>query len=67
MLFQQAGLLSGGTAGVAFLLHCAMGITFGKAFFLLNLPFDWFDWFAWTRMGREFTLKTFSRWPCARR
>lgn len=56
MLFQQAGLLSGGTAGVAFLLHYATGITFGKAFFLLNLPFYWF---AWTRMGREFTLKTF--------
>ncbi|HEX5783979.1 MAG TPA: YitT family protein [Burkholderiaceae bacterium] len=56
MLFQQAGLLTGGTAGVAFLLHYVSDITFGKLFFALNLPFYWF---AWTRMGREFTLKTF--------
>lgn len=56
MLFQQAGLLSGGTAGVAFLLHYVTDVSFGKLFFLLNLPFYWF---AWTRMGREFTLKTF--------
>jgi hypothetical protein len=56
ILFTQAGLLTGGTAGVAFLLHYATGITLGKLFFLINLPFYWF---AWTRMGREFTLKTF--------
>ena len=56
MLFNQAGLLVGGTAGVAFLLHYVTGISFGKLFFVVNLPFYWF---AWTRMGREFTLKTF--------
>ena len=57
MLFNQAGLLIGSTAGMAFLLHYVTDISFGKLFFVVNLPFYWF---AWTRMGREFTLKTFS-------
>lgn len=56
MLFNQAGLLIGGTAGVAFLLHYVTDISFGKLFFAANLPFYWF---AWARMGREFTIKTF--------
>ena len=56
MLFGQAGLLTGGTAGVAFLLHYATGVSFGKVFFLVNLPFYWF---AWRHMGRTFTVKTF--------
>ena len=56
ILFSQAGLMTGGTAGIAFLLHYATGISLGKLFFVINLPFYWF---AWTRMGREFTLKTF--------
>jgi uncharacterized membrane-anchored protein YitT (DUF2179 family) len=56
MLFSQAGLLIGSTAGIAFLLHYVTGISFGKLFFVINLPFYWF---AWTRMGREFTVKTF--------
>lgn len=56
LLFSQAGLLTGGTAGVAFLLHYATGISFGKLFFLVNLPFYWF---AWRHMGRPFTVKTF--------
>ncbi len=56
ILFAQVGLLTGGTAGAAFLLHYATGISLGKLFFVINLPFYWF---AWTRMGREFTLKTF--------
>lgn len=56
MLFNQAGLLVGGTAGIAFLLHYVTDVSFGKLFFLVNLPFYWF---AWTRMGREFTIKTF--------
>ena len=56
MLFNPAGLLVGGTAGAAFLLHYVTGISFGKLFFVVNLPFYWF---AWTRMGREFTIKTF--------
>ena len=56
VIFNQAGLLTGGTAGVAFVLHYATGISFGKLFFLVNLPFYWFSW---RRMGREFTIKTF--------
>jgi len=56
ILFGQVGLLTGGTAGAAFLLHYATGISLGKLFFAINLPFYWF---AWRRMGGEFTLKTF--------
>jgi uncharacterized membrane-anchored protein YitT (DUF2179 family) len=56
ILFTQAGLLTGGTAGVAFVLHYATGVGLGKLFFAINLPFYWF---AWRRMGPEFTLKTF--------
>ena len=57
VVFRHAGLLTGGTAGVAFLLHYATGVGFGKVFFLVNLPFYWF---AWRQMGAEFTLKTFA-------
>ena len=56
MLFAQAGLLTGSTAGVAFLLHYMTGLPFGPVFFVINLPFYWF---AWRRMGPEFTIKTF--------
>jgi len=55
ILYGQAGLITGGTAGVAFVLHHLTGISFGKLFFAVNLPFYGF---AWKRMGREFTLKT---------
>jgi uncharacterized membrane-anchored protein YitT (DUF2179 family) len=54
-LFQQAHLLSGGTAGVAFLLHYGTGFSFGPVFFVLNLPFYVL---AWRRMDRAFLLKT---------
>jgi uncharacterized membrane-anchored protein YitT (DUF2179 family) len=56
-LFKQAGLLTGGTAGVAFLVHYATGWNFGLVFFVLNLPFYGL---ALQRMGRSFTLKTFT-------
>ncbi len=56
ILYTQVGLLTGGTAGATFLLHYATGVSFGKLFFVINLPFYWF---AWTRMGHEFTIKTF--------
>jgi uncharacterized membrane-anchored protein YitT (DUF2179 family) len=56
-MFKHNGLLTGGTAGVAFLLYYATGIAFGKLFFLINLPFYWI---AWRRMGRAFTFKTFA-------
>lgn len=56
-LFGEAGLLTGGTAGLAFLIRYATGMDFGLAFFLVNLPFYVF---AWQRMGPAFTLKTFA-------
>ncbi len=56
LLYGKAGLLTGGTAGAAFVLHYATGWNFGRLFFLLNLPFYWFSW---RRMGHEFTVKTF--------
>lgn len=55
-LFNQAGLFTGGTAGLAFLIHYASDYSFGSVFFVLNLPFYWL---AWKRMGWRFTLKTF--------
>lgn len=55
-LFSTAGLLTGGTAGLAFLAHYRSGIGFGALFFVFNLPFYWL---AWRKMGAAFTLKTF--------
>ena len=57
VMFKHAGLLTGGTAGLAFLLHYGTGIGFGKLFFAINLPFYWI---AWQRMGKRFTVKTFA-------
>jgi uncharacterized membrane-anchored protein YitT (DUF2179 family) len=56
-MFTHAGLLTGGTAGLAFLAHYATGIGFGPLFFAINLPFYAL---AWRAMGRSFTLKTFA-------
>jgi uncharacterized membrane-anchored protein YitT (DUF2179 family) len=55
LMFSHAGLLTGGTAGVAFLIHYATGWSFGLVMFLVNVPFYLL---AWRRMGRAFTLKT---------
>lgn len=54
-LFKQVGMLTGGTVGIAFLLHYAGGLPFGALFFCINLPFYWL---AYRRMGLPFTLKT---------
>ncbi|HEV6967601.1 YitT family protein [Roseateles sp.] len=54
-LFKQAGMLTGGTVGIAFLLHYALGWPFGLLFFVINLPFYGL---AWRRMGAAFTVKT---------
>ena len=56
-MFGHSGLLTGGTAGIAFLIHYATGWNFGLVFFVINLPFYGL---AWQRMGRTFTLKTFA-------
>lgn len=55
-LYTDAGLLTGGTAGLAFLAQYATDFSFGQAFFVINLPFYWL---AIRNMGWEFTLKTF--------
>lgn len=57
VMFNQAGLLTGGTVGLALLAHYASGMAFGPVYFLVNLPFYVL---AWTRMGAAFTLKTFA-------
>ncbi len=41
ILFRQAGALTGGTAGMAFLIHYATHLPFGVVFFVINLPFYW--------------------------
>lgn len=55
-VFAKGGIMIGGIAGVAFLLHYATGWNFGLAFIVLNLPFYWLSV---RQMGWEFTLKTF--------
>lgn len=55
-IFSHEGLLTGGTAGLAFLIHYLTGYSFGAMFFVINLPFYYF---AYKRMGWRFTLKTF--------
>ncbi|MFG6466619.1 YitT family protein [Roseateles sp. BYS87W] len=54
-LFKQAGLLSGGTVGLAFVLHYAWGWPFGLMFFAINLPCYAL---AWRRLGPAFTVKS---------
>ncbi|RBC94009.1 YitT family protein [Xanthomonas oryzae pv. oryzae] len=55
-IFAKGGLMIGGMAGVAFLLHYALHWNFGLVFVLVNLPFYWLRV---RRMGWGFTLKTF--------
>jgi uncharacterized membrane-anchored protein YitT (DUF2179 family) len=55
LLFRQAGLMTGGTVGLAFLAHYASGWAFEPLFFALNLPFYLM---AWRRLGPRFTLNT---------
>jgi uncharacterized membrane-anchored protein YitT (DUF2179 family) len=57
VMLSAADLLIGGTAGLGFLLRYSVDISFGAAFFLLNLPFYWL---AYKRLGAVFTVKTFS-------
>jgi uncharacterized membrane-anchored protein YitT (DUF2179 family) len=57
VMLSAADLLIGGTAGLGFLLRYSIDISFGAAFFLLNLPFYWL---AYKRLGAVFTVKTFS-------
>ncbi|MBY5569091.1 YitT family protein [Rhizobium leguminosarum] len=56
-LLSGAGLLAGGTAGLAFLAHYATGFSFGLCFFAVNLPFYYL---AFRRLGAAFAIKTFT-------
>lgn len=57
LLFKQAGLLTGGSVGLAFLIHYASNWSMGAVVFAINLPFYIF---AIRAMGREFAIKTFA-------
>ena len=54
---SHAGLLTGGTSGVALLLARVTPLTFGQLFVLLNVPFFWLGI---RQMGWRFTVKTFA-------
>lgn len=55
MMYGNMRLLTGGTAGLAFLLHYATGWNFSLLIFGINMPFYAL---AWWRMGKLFALKT---------
>lgn len=55
--YRHAGLLTGGTTGLAFITHYVSHWPLGAILFVVNLPFYVFSWLA---MGRTFTLKTFA-------
>lgn len=54
-VFTTQHLLTGGTAGLSFLVHYLTGWEFGVVFFLVNLPFYGL---AIKKMGWVFTLRT---------
>ncbi|TJY59018.1 YitT family protein [Sinimarinibacterium sp. CAU 1509] len=54
-LFGSNGQVTGGTAGIAFLLHYLTGWSIGLMFFVANLPFFWL---ALKRMGWPFAIKS---------
>lgn len=54
-LYKSAGLLTGGTAGLGFLVSYATPVSFGVGYFVINLPFYLL---AYLRMGWAFTLRT---------
>ncbi len=55
VMFANAGLLTGGVAGVAFLVSYATGWSLAACFWLFSLPFFLL---AWRRLGPEFTFKS---------
>ena len=56
LLFREAGLLTGGTVGIAFLIHYVSDWAMGPILFAINLPFYLL---AMRAMGKAFTIKTF--------
>ncbi len=55
VMLGHARLVTGGTAGLALLLHYASDWEFAACYFVVNLPFYGL---AWWRLGPAFTLKT---------
>ncbi|MBP8924167.1 MAG: YitT family protein, partial [Thauera sp.] len=56
LMFRESTLLTGGTTGLAFLIHYLGGWPLGAILFVLNLPFYVFGL---RTLGRVFTIKTF--------
>lgn len=56
LLFRQAGLFTGGTVGIAFLIHYLGDWPIGPTLFAINLPFYFL---AVRALGWRFTIKTF--------
>jgi uncharacterized membrane-anchored protein YitT (DUF2179 family) len=54
-MFSHAGLLTGGVAGMAFLVSYATGWSLALCFFVFSLPFFALSW---RRLGAEFTIKS---------
>ncbi|MCF2904104.1 YitT family protein [Octadecabacter sp. CECT 8868] len=54
-VLAHLGLVTGQTAGLAVLFAYATGLSFGAAFFLVNLPFYVI---AYRRLGASFTIKS---------
>jgi uncharacterized membrane-anchored protein YitT (DUF2179 family) len=57
VLYTNAGLITGSSAGLALLVQYATGYGFGAIFFVINLPFYYL---AVKRMGWPFALRTFA-------
>ncbi|MGI9151620.1 MAG: YitT family protein [Limnohabitans sp.] len=56
LFFRQSGLITGGTTGLALLIHYPTGWRYGTVMFVINLPFYVFGYKA---LGPWFTAKTF--------
>ena len=56
VFFKQAGLLTGGVAGLAVIIYYFSHWSLGPVLFAINLPFYIFSWIA---LGPSFTLRTF--------
>lgn len=56
ILFRKSGLITGGTNGLALLIHYPTAWSYGVVMFVINLPFYVFGYKA---MGKWFTVKTF--------
>lgn len=52
---QSAGLLTGGTAGLALLLAQLLPFSFGSLYFLINCPFYYLGW---RRIGKVFAINS---------